>query len=79
MKTNKSHHNHLSIDFAKRVESAHFRTIHDTGASELAMFIWNIVRTELGLERIRKADLPFWDGDKYTMPIDSKLLTNNHP
>lgn len=41
-----------------QVETAHFRTVDDTGANECAMLIWNIVRQAAGLSRITKANLP---------------------
>lgn len=43
-----------------RVEAAHFRTDEDTGAVENVMLIWNIVRQEAGLSRLRMAQLPTW-------------------
>lgn len=43
-----------------RVERSHFRTQHDTGANDCAMFIWNLVRVEAGLPRITLRDLPGW-------------------
>lgn len=57
-----------------RVESAHFRSQHDTGATAHALFIWNLVRAAAGLEELRICDLPTWDGVKYTTPANSRLL-----
>jgi hypothetical protein len=47
-------------DFIKDVESRHFRTVHDTGANDCAMLVWNIVRDYAGLPRITRDDLPKW-------------------
>ena len=48
----------LDVDFVKKVEADHFRTVHDTGANDCALFIWNLVRERLGLPRLEKKDLP---------------------
>ena len=48
------------LEFIRDVEASHFRTDHDTGAQEHALFIWNIVRQKAGLPRLRKSDLPAW-------------------
>ena len=45
--------------FVKSVEDRYFRTVHDTGANDNAMFVWNRVREELcGLPVITLEDLP---------------------
>ena len=48
----------IPIEFIERVEKAHFRTEHDTGANHNALLIWNVVRKEAGLPPISLQDLP---------------------
>jgi hypothetical protein len=64
------------LDFIREVEDAHFRTECDTGANLNVLLIWNLVRKEAGLPWLQKSDLPTWDGEKYAMPADSRLLSN---
>ncbi len=45
-------------EFIKQIESRHFRTNEDTGANLNALFIWNLVRVELGLKCLHTTDLP---------------------
>ncbi len=45
-------------EFIKKVESEHFRTEHDTGATSGTLLIWNIVRKECGLPPLKMEDLP---------------------
>lgn len=48
----------IDIEFVNKVEKAHFRTVHDTGANGQAMLVWNMVREHVGLPRICLNDLP---------------------
>jgi hypothetical protein len=48
----------IDHEFIKRVEAGHFRTNQDTGANANALFIWNLVRKEAGLEPLSVKDLP---------------------
>ncbi len=50
----------IDLEFISEVESADFRTVHDTGANHNALYIWNKVRAHVGLERLTKAMLPNW-------------------
>jgi hypothetical protein len=52
--------NTIDEAFVKKVEAAHFRTVHDTGANENALLIWNIVREHVGLPWLKKSDLPVY-------------------
>lgn len=45
-------------EFITRIESTQFRTDHDTGANEVGLFIWNLVRVHAGLPRMEMEDLP---------------------
>lgn len=59
-----------------KVEAAHFRTEHDTGANDCARLVWNVLRSHLGLPWLDRKHFPKWDGAKYAMPADSTLLVN---
>jgi hypothetical protein len=50
-------------DKIEAVEKAYFRTEHDTGANESAMFVWNLVRKWANLPPLKKSDLPAWCPD----------------
>lgn len=43
--------------FVTKVERAHFRTHHDTGAEEGALMIWNMVRAQAGMPPLTQEDL----------------------
>lgn len=45
------------VEFIEDVERCHFRTGHDTGANPTALFIWNIVRGQAGMDMLTKEDL----------------------
>ena len=62
------------LEAMKKVEENHFRTIHDTGANDHAMLVWNALRAELKLPRLSRDDLSFWNGEKYETPANSNLL-----
>ena len=48
----------IDKDFIASVEKNYFRTNQDIGAEYNALFIWNIVRKEAGLEPLKMDDLP---------------------
>lgn len=50
----------IDQEFVKQVETAHFRTDQDTGATLNSLFIWNMVRNHVGLPRLQLTDLPAW-------------------
>jgi hypothetical protein len=58
------------------IESSHFRTVHDHGATEHAQIVLGHLRSMIGLPMVFKKDLPVWDGKKYAMPADSNLIAN---
>ncbi len=64
-----------------KVESAHFRTVTDTGANPNAMVIWNALRRAAGLPGLSKDDLPAHDEtrDQYVCPEGSRLLVKPAP
>lgn len=64
------------IEIILKIEQAHFRTNHDTGANQHAMIVMNSFRGQLNLPFITPEDLPSWDGKSYVMPKDSLLLSN---
>lgn len=45
------------LEFIERIEKAHFRTNSDTGANSNSLFIWNLLRKEVGLHRLIPDDL----------------------
>ena len=58
------------------VERDHFRTVDDTGANGCAMLVWNALRKHAGLPPLGKEDLRQWDGKKYVLPENSRLIQN---
>lgn len=50
--------NTIDAAFIKDVESRHFRTDEDSGAGSNALMIWNMVRAHVGLQPLKKSDLP---------------------
>ncbi len=58
------------------VESAHFRTVTDTGSNPAALTVWNTLRAQYGLPALSVADLPGWNTDMkaYVKPEGSNLL-----
>lgn len=58
----------------QKVESAHFRSDCDTGASHQALVVLNAFRSLAGLEGVSKNDLPVYGDKGYQYPAGSKLL-----
>jgi hypothetical protein len=44
--------------FISEVEASYFRSAYDTGANLNALLIWNLVRENAGLPRLKLTDLP---------------------
>lgn len=66
----------IILEALSSIESSHFRTVHDHGATEHAQIVLGHLRSMIGLPMVFKKDLPIWDGKKYAMPADSNLIAN---
>ena len=71
----------IDKNFVEKIERAHFRTDEDTGANLNALFIWNLVRKELGLDNLQKSDLPSYCNicDNYHIGECKKLAKRVEP